>query len=155
MLTEVRFKLLALLPPLSALALFAIVSPAGALAQASTPVRVGAAGFGFFITLGLWVYDRRNDELYNELVSRGRRAEFELGIGTGVFRGRPKPRAIGKGQVKVHKRLVPLATWLDLVSGPEDPISVIKHGMALRMIYGIVLVAWFLAGVAAAFGWVP
>jgi hypothetical protein len=155
MLTEVRFKLLALLPPISALALFAIVSPTGALANVSTPVRVVAAGFGLFITLGLWVYDRRNDELYNELISRARRAEFELGIDTGVFRGRPKPRPIRKGRIKVHERLVPLAKTLNLISGPEDRVSVIKHGIALRIVYGTVLAAWFLAGVSAAFGWVP
>lgn len=53
MLTEVRFKLLALLPPISALALFAIVSPTGALANANTTARVAAAGFGLLITLGL------------------------------------------------------------------------------------------------------
>ncbi|MDR7081040.1 hypothetical protein J2X01_000309 [Arthrobacter ginsengisoli] len=155
MLTEVRFKLLALLPTISALALFAIVSPAGALADANTPVRVAAAGFGFFITLGIWIYDRRNDELYNELISRARRAEFELGIDTGVFRGRPKPRAIRKGNIQVHVRLVPLAKRLKLIKSPKDPISVINHGIAVQIIYGSVLAAWVLAGVSAAFGWVP
>ena len=34
---------------------------------------------------GLWIYDTRNNELYDELISRGRRIEAELGIHTGAY----------------------------------------------------------------------
>jgi hypothetical protein len=155
MLTDVRFKLLALLPPISALALTAIVTSKGVLEGASAPVRVAAAAFGFLVVLGLKIYDSRNDELYNELISRARRAEFELGIDTGVFRGRKKPSPLRRGRLKVPSVLSPIAKWADLTDGEGRTLTVVKHGIALKIIYGTVLTAWFLAGVSAAVGWVP
>jgi hypothetical protein len=154
MLTDVRFKLLALLPPISALALTAIVSPTGILEGADRPVRVAAAVFGFLVTLGLRIYDRRNDDLYDDLISRARRAEFELGIDTGVFRGRKKSRPLWNGRT-IHRRLVPLARWAGLIGQPGDPVSVVNHEIALKLVYRTVLLAWLLAGVTAAVGWVP
>jgi hypothetical protein len=123
MLTDVRFKLLGLVPAVSALALTGIVSTKGPLEGAATAVRVAAAVFGFLVVLGLWMYDTRNSELYDDLISRGRRTEQELGIHTGVFRGRLAPRR-----------------------------KLVSHGPALTLVYGVVLAAWALAGVAAAFG---
>ena len=123
MLTDVRFKLLALIPTVSAFALVAVVSPKGLLEGTTTVVRVSAALFGFLVVGGLAVYDSRNSELYNDLISRGRRTETELGIHTGVFRGRPLPKR-----------------------------KLVAHGPALKIVYGVVLLAWLLAGVAAAWG---
>ena len=123
MLTDVRFKLLALIPPISAIALLAIVSPKGPLEGAATAVRVAAAAFGFIVVGGLFAYDTRNSELYDDLISRGRRTESELGIHAGVFRGRLKPRR-----------------------------ELISHGPALVLVYGVVLVAWALAGLAVLLG---
>lgn len=155
MLTDVRFKLLALLPPISALALTAIVSPKGILEEADRPVRVAATVFGFLVVLGLRVYDRRNDDLYDDLLSRARRAEYELGIDTGVFRGRKKPDPVWNGLFKVPGWLTKPAKWADLIGNEGDAVSIIKHGIALKIVYGTVLAAWFLAGVSAAVGWVP
>jgi hypothetical protein len=155
MLTDVRFKLLALLPPVSALALTAIVSPKGVFEEADSPVRVAAAAFGFLVVLGLRIYDRRNDDLYNDLISRARRAEYELGIDTGVFRGRRKPGPLWNGRFKIPRRLTALAMRADLIGGEGDAVSIVKHGIALKMVYGTVLAAWLLAGVSAAAGWVP
>jgi hypothetical protein len=126
MLTDVRFKLLALVPPISALALTGIVSSAGPLQGAGRWTRVGAACVGFLVVLALFVYDRRNNALYNDLISRARRAEYELGVDTGVFRGRKEPRN----------------PW-------------ISHGWAQWTVYLVVLGAWLAVGLAAAFGLVP
>jgi hypothetical protein len=155
MLTDVRFKLLALLPPVSALALAAIVSPKGIMEEADPPVRVAAAAFGFLVVLGLRIYDRRNDDLYDDLISRARRAEYELGIDTGVFRGRKKPDPVWNGRVKIPGWLTKPAKRVDLIGAKGEPVSIVNHGIALRLVYGTVLAAWFLAGVSAAVGWVP
>lgn len=155
MLTDVRFKLLALLPPISALALTAVVSPTGILAGVDRPVRVAAAAFGFIVTLGLRIYDSRNDELYDDLISRARRAEFELGIDTGVFLGRKNPHPLQNRRFTTPRWFVPLARWVGLIRQPEDVPSVVNHGVALKLVYRTVLLAWLLAGVSAAAGWVP
>lgn len=120
MLTDVRFKLLALLPPIAAVALIAVVADAGPFEGLNTWVRVGLAAFGLLATVGLWVYDHRNDELYDELISRGRRLEFELGVHTGVFLGRPGSQRRG-----------------------------VNHGTATRIVYGVVMMAWLAAGAYA------
>jgi hypothetical protein len=107
----------ALLPPVPGLALLATVSPGGPLTGVGTLTRVCAALFGLRVTIGLGTYDRRNSVLYRDLVKCARRAESELGIDTGAFRGRLQ-----------HRRLI-------------------SHGAALYPVYGTVpgasvLAAW-------------
>lgn len=121
-LTEVRFKLLALLPPVTAVALGVVVSPTGPLAGTGRGLRIAAATFGLLVTVGLFLYDRRNDELYDDLISRGRRVEYELGLHTGVFLGRPDAR-------RVH--------W-----GGGRTSSLVNHHNALMLIYGTVIASW-------------
>ena len=118
LLTDVRFRLLGLVPPVAGLALVAVVSSGGPLAGVNDVVRVAGAVFGLLITTGLYIYDRRNDELYNDLTSRGRRAEHELGIHTGVFLGR-----------------------LDVKTRFENK-SLIRHGVATGLIYWTVMISW-------------
>jgi len=118
-LTEVRFKLLAIVPSLTGLGLFGLLGASGGADGTATAGRVAGAVFGLLISFGLYVYDRRNSDLYNDLISRGRRAELELGVDTGVFRGRPNPRAG----------------------------SIVKHGSATGLIYWTVIVAWAAAPV--------
>ena len=67
---------------------------------------------GLVATLGLLIYELRNSQLHDDLISRGRKIEDELGVDTGVFRGR-----------KVAKGLI-------------------KHDYATLLIYGAALVAW-------------
>src|SRR5262245_66090238 len=40
---------------------------------------------GFCVTYAMWSYDQRNDGLYDDLISRGRKLEEELGVDTGIF----------------------------------------------------------------------
>ncbi len=42
-----------------------------------------------------------NDELYNDLVSRGKKNEEELGIGTAIFKGRLKANTKDKFLKKI------------------------------------------------------
>jgi len=114
---DVRFKLLALVPSVSLVALGVlfggVVAPPVGIA--SLP-RLVLALLGAALVAGLWIYDTRNSELHDDLVSRGRRIEEELGVHTGAFRG----------------RLLPKRGW-------------IAHGTATRLIYGATLAAWLLA----------
>jgi hypothetical protein len=113
---DVRFKLLALVPSLSLVAL-AIVFGGGVPSSgvASLP-KVLLALLGLALVAGLWIYDTRNSELHDDLISRARRIEEELGVHTGLFRGRLSPR---RG-------------W-------------IAHGTATNLIYGATLLAWLVA----------
>jgi hypothetical protein len=49
---------------------------------------VVVCALGFAVTLGLFIYDWRNDAFYDDLISRGRKIEEELGVDTAIFRGR-------------------------------------------------------------------
>jgi len=123
-LTEVRFKLLALLPVLTGVGLFVLLSPSSDVAAAPRGVRAGAAAFGLAVTAALAIYERRNSELYDDLISRGKHLEHHLGATSGVFLGR---------------------------LGGRWPV---RHDSALYLIYGATLLAWLLALVAVIFGWV-
>lgn len=117
MLTDVRFKLLGFLPAVSGVGLLASLNIESAATSSLT--RVSLALFGLVVTIGLYIYDRRNSELYNDLISRGRKIEEELGVDTGHFRGRPTPK---------H--------------------DIVSHGWATTLIYGASAAAWlYLLGV--------
>jgi hypothetical protein len=124
MLTDVRFKLLGLVPTISVVALISVLSRAETNAGLSPEARMGIIVFGFLVTFGLFIYDRRNSQLYNDLVSRARRIEEELGIDTGQFRGRKDP-----------------SNWL------------INHSNATNLIYGTTLAGWLFALLATWLHW--
>jgi Putative peptidoglycan binding domain len=90
MLTDVRFKLLGLVPTVSIAVLISLLSqkPDEKLSRYS---QLGISTFGLLITLGIRIYDQRNTELYKDLIHKGRRIEEELGINIGQFRGRIQP----------------------------------------------------------------
>jgi hypothetical protein len=90
-LIEVRFKLLALVPFVSVLGVQVVLSRGTEQAQLSAAARTMLAVIGLAAIVGLLVYDLRNSELHDDLISRGRRLEDELGIDTGQFRGRLLP----------------------------------------------------------------
>ena len=112
-LADVRFKLLALIPPLGGVGVF-ILSNLGLNAGSSegsnpTLVLVSlAAIFGLLVTLGITIYDQRNSELYNALIHRAKNLERSFQVPSapgglkqdesgGQFRERPKKnrRVIG------------------------------------------------------------
>lgn len=116
MLTDVRFKLLGLVPTVSVVALLNILSQEGIAKGLSPITRTGIIAFGFLVTIALYIYDRRNTELYDDLISRARRIEMELGMDTGQFLGRKEPK-----------------------------YKLIKHDIATNLIYGTVLAGWLFA----------
>lgn len=118
-LVEVRFKLLALVPAISALALVGVVGPTGPFAGTPRIVRVGAAVLGLIVVVGVRLYDVRNSQLHDDLVSRGRSTETALGVRYGVF-ARRRPSTFP-----------------------------VQHDVALHLVYGAVLAAWVGAVVAA------
>jgi len=84
MLTDLRFKLLGLLPV------------AAAAAAALKGENFGFAGFvfslfGLVVTVAIASYNARNDQLYDELVGRAASIERSLGIPDGGFANRPRP----------------------------------------------------------------
>lgn len=118
-LADIRFKLLAFTPAVSVLVwveLMDKIKPEN-LMQAIAGLLIST--FALRIILGIRVYDSRNDELYNDLISRGRKIEDELSICTAIFRGRLQP----------NKR--------DKLFSNE-----INHGRGLSLIYGSVIIGW-------------
>ena len=112
MLVDVRFKLFALVPTVSLISLATVFGGGDATKYFSPKLRLLFACLGLVATLGLLIYELRNSQLHDDLISRGRKIEEELGVHTGVFRGR-----------KVAKGLI-------------------KHNYATFLIYGAALVAW-------------
>ena len=112
-LTDVRFKLLGLLPAVSIIAWAQILGEPALREDAGPFLGMGLGLAGLVVSFGVWVYDQRNDELYNDMISRARRIEAELGVDTGVFRGRLSPKRRG-----------------------------IDHGTATSLVYRTVLSGW-------------
>lgn len=107
-LVGVRFKLLGFVPTVSFLALGGIL----ARQELRTALGVSIAVFGMLATIALMTYDQRNSQLHDELISRGRRIEFELGINVGLFRGRPGSRGLVKHDYAVLAiYLSSIAAW--------------------------------------------
>lgn len=120
-LVGVRFKLLALVPAVSLLAIGAILSRTAD----NRYIPVAAAGLGLIASVALMIYDQRNSQLHDDLISRARRIEYELGVEVGQFRGRP-----GSGRI-------------------------VKHDVAILMIYIASVLAWIAAIPLLLFGPVP
>ena len=116
-LAGVRFKLLALLPAASIAILAAVIIDSKEYNLLREIAKLGLTIFGFFVTLALQRYDLRNSQLYDDLIGRSRRAEYELGVNTGAFLGRP-----------------------------SSLIPKIQHDPALKLVYRSCLIAWCVAG---------
>jgi hypothetical protein len=89
LLTDIRFKLLAFLPLVVAIA----ATATGAIRTGSDPrqsaTMLGVSLFGLVVTVALVTYNARNDQIYVWLVERGARIERELGLPDGSFAHRP------------------------------------------------------------------
>lgn len=144
-LTDVRFKLLALVPAVSLLVLVGLLGPdttrqdridpaSGEIIETTITtkqsldplVKFVIAALGLAVTSGLYIYEIRNSDLYNDLTSRGRAIEKELGVDTGIFLGRPSPE-------KKLLWIIPGKTFL------------IQHSLAIQAIYWSSILGWILA----------
>jgi hypothetical protein len=134
MLTDIRFKLLALVPTVGGIAVYVlsrmIAGAAPQTAVSSTMLPPGAnfdypmVGFlsilGFLATLGIVFYDQRNSELYGLLIDGGNKLEDMLSAPLrNNFRGRRAGR----------RKLIGLVPM--------------KHDTGLALIYAPLLGAWF------------
>jgi hypothetical protein len=119
-LTDIRFKLLALLPIATAAAtVFKGDSTGGG--SSVFPL------FGLIATIGLVTYNTRNDQLYDELVGRAASIERSLGLADGGFANRPHAwlsfRLLGIKWKVDHRTgigtiyLASIAVWLFLFLG--------------------------------------
>ncbi|GAA4102957.1 hypothetical protein [Nonomuraea soli] len=110
-LADTRFKLVGLVPSVSAALLAALLLRRPE--DTSNPVAgLIITVLGLLVTIGVALYDQRNSQLHDELISRGRRIEHELGVRVGQFLGRPRAQGL------------------------------IKHDVALMAIYGVTIVCW-------------
>lgn len=124
LLTDIRFKLLALLP-------------IAAAATAALGFKGGYPGFelfalslfGLFVTLGLATYNERNNQLYNELVGRAALIERKLGLADGGYANRPR-------------------AWLKLKLGRIQ--WAIDHGTGIATIYSASIMLWLFGILAPA-----
>ncbi|MDM0110108.1 hypothetical protein QTH97_34775 [Variovorax sp. J22R24] len=113
-LTDIRFRLLALLP-IAAAATAALTSKN--ILQTSGFL---LALFGLVATIGVATYNERNNQLYNELVGRAAAIERAIGVPDGAFAHRPK-------------------AWLTL----STPISwKVEHDNGIALIYGATICLW-------------
>lgn len=130
-LTEIRFKLLGLLPLGTALSALAT---AWGKAEFSMPLSL----FGLTVTVALIVYNERNDQLYDELVARAAQLERVLGLPDGYFSERQ-------------------GTWLQIHPIPQTPgckfAVPIGHRWAIGTIYRASIVAWLFMFFFPTFGW--
>jgi hypothetical protein len=116
-LADIRFKLLALLPPISGVAIGLISFDLTAFREAPGP-RLIVGLLGLVVTLGLTFYDVRNSQLYAGLASRARALESRLNLQEGQFSSRPK-------------RTLKFLGWIT-----------IWHDRGLALVYGSVLGGW-------------
>ena len=125
LLTDIRFKLLALLPTVTGVAI-ALLTKDGAGASASVMLLIGLFGFG--VTLGLIIYDLRNSQLYNAVLHRGKYLELRLRF--------PPHHELNTGEETggmFRQRLPSHGSFLFLE---------IQHDRGLSVVYGTVLGGW-------------
>lgn len=87
-LVDVRFKLLGFVPAISIIAwvqLLYNLNPSD-ISNAFIGIVIGLLALR--VTYGIRTYDKRNDELYEDLINRGCKIEDEWNIHTGIFKGR-------------------------------------------------------------------
>jgi hypothetical protein len=126
-LADIRFKLLAFVPTLSGVAVVLLTN-----ASLHESEKVALAGLGFFVTLGIVLYDQRNTQFYNGAIGRAQHLEdalnlerFETDEHRGLF-----------GSRRDH----PTRRFFGLPVG---------HDLGLAFVYSAVLGAWVFGAVRA------
>ena len=84
-----RSKMLVALPTATLFLVYALLAGSGGTGAPSRAVRTALAIVGVAAFVGMMLFDQRTAELHDDLNSRARRAEHELGIDTGAYRGTP------------------------------------------------------------------
>jgi hypothetical protein len=112
LLTDIRFKLLGFLP-IAAAAAAALKGDALGIKGFSLSL------FGLVTTLGVAMYNARNNQFYNELIKRAASIERDLSLPDGYFANRPR-------------------AWLDV---PLLGLS-IDHGTGIAFIYAASIALW-------------
>lgn len=115
---DTRMRLLALIPAAAVAA--ALLAPSDADTMSRQIGMVIASLLGFTVTCGAFIYERRNNQLYDDLISRGRRIEADLGIRTGVFRGRKRPQ---EGSIVSHGTGLGLIYWASLAAWAASALN--------------------------------
>ena len=137
---DIRFKLLAFVPALSAAAI-ALLTSADVSGWATTAFGV----IGLVITLGIVIYDQRNSQFYNGSVGRAQHLEKMLAFPQfGTDDAPEEPGLFGSRDF--HRKLHILGLR-------------VSHGLGLALVYSAVLGAWAFAAALPAGGsghrWVP
>jgi hypothetical protein len=127
LLTDIRFRLLAFVPPAVGAAITLLSSTLLGSAAPSPLVMVAVGFLGFRITLGIVLYDLRNSQLYNALVHRAALIEESLEIASNVKDSHQHGGAHALRSPRFGTLLY----------------SRINHDGALALVYGSVLAAWF------------
>ena len=124
LLTDIRFKLLGLLPVASVL-----TAAVGTRSGYDQGVPLGLALFGLIITLGVLTYHTRNDQLYDALIGRASAIERSLGLPDGAYATR-------------------LRAWLHFKIGPWK--WQVSHGQGVSTVYSATMVLWLYLTIHAA-----
>jgi hypothetical protein len=120
---EIRFKLLAFVPALSAAAIALLTS---AHVSGWTTSTLGATGF--IVALGIVLYDQRNSQFYNGAISRAQHLEIQLRLRR--FEDDTHFGLFGSRDDHPRRRLLGLP---------------VRHGLGLGLVYSAVLGAWMFA----------
>lgn len=136
-LADIRFKLIAFLPVLGGVAVFALSLAGFSATAARHPAPdailwlvVAVSMFGFAATLGVTTYDQRNSELYNALIHRAKflEREFRSEVSPGSLR--PDASSGGHFNERPPRGRKLFKRWS------------IGHDTALALVYGPVLGGW-------------
>jgi hypothetical protein len=128
-LTGIRFKLLAFVPAISGAAIAVLGQT-----RPDRWAKFGFAALGFFVTLGIVLYDQRNTQFYNGVIGRAKHLERELG-----FKRFENDTNVGLfGSRSAHSRQY----FFGLPVG---------HDLGLALVYSTVLGAWVFAAIEG--GW--
>jgi hypothetical protein len=139
LLSEIRFKLLAFVPPVSAALITFLSSSLGEKGGVSPAMMFIVGSLGFFVTLGIILYELRNSELYAATIHRGKlletvlqlppnQREYDVGGGLKV----PPSQSKRPGGLFTQRGSSEARLW-------KVPV---KHDVGLALIYGAVLGAW-------------
>src|SRR4051794_2857083 len=149
MLTDIRFKLLAFVPPIVGASVALLSSNNLSTAATSLITTLGIGALGFTLTLAAVLYDIRNSQLYNAHMHRAKVLEGLLCcISTGGEKMWSPPSISGGKTFEQDEPKTP-PTWQFGGVHTQRAISLgsilgfsISHGSALSLVYGVALGAW-------------